>query len=131
LYDCISCPLYFFWTPDGFSKNCPNIKYDESMCSDYLTVFCVHSISFVPLIEFLNNSKQMSSIMSQCAIHMFDQSRFKVKVIVQCLTLYDCTSCPLYIFWTLQMSSKMSQCVVRMFDQGQVKVIVQLLWLPF
>ena len=45
--------------------------------------FRVHSISVETLVGFSNNFAQMSSIMSQCAVRMFDQGRFKVKVIVQ------------------------------------------------
>jgi len=40
----------------------------------------------------------MSSMMSQCAVCMFDQGWFKVKVVVQGKTLYDCITCLLDIF---------------------------------
>jgi len=73
-----------------------------------MTVFCVRSISFEPLVGFTNNFAQMLSItnyfaqmsamMGRCAVPMFDQGRFKVRVTVKDLTLYDCISCPLYIF---------------------------------
>jgi len=47
------------------------------------TIYRVRSISFEPLVEFTNNSAQMSSIISRRAVHMFDQGQLKVKVIVQ------------------------------------------------
>jgi len=57
-----------------------------------MTVYRVRSISFEPLVGFSNNSAQMSCMMSRCAVPLFDQGRFKVNVIVQRLTLYDCIS---------------------------------------
>jgi len=51
--------------------------------SCFLSRFCVHSISFEPLEGFTNILEQLSSIMIWCAVHMFDQGQFKVKVIVQ------------------------------------------------
>jgi len=36
-------------------------------------------------------------MISRFALPMFDQGRFKVKVIVQGLTLYNCIPCPLFI----------------------------------
>jgi len=45
-----------------------------------MTVFGVPSISFEPLVGFTNNVAKMSSMMSQCAVLMFDQGRVKVKV---------------------------------------------------
>jgi len=47
-----------------------------------MTVFGVHSISFEPLLGFTNNFAQMSIMMRQCAVSMFDQGRFKVKVTI-------------------------------------------------
>jgi len=55
-----------------------------------LSRFRVHPVSLEPLVGFTNNSAQMSSTMRRCAGLMFDQGWFKVKVIVQGLTLYDC-----------------------------------------
>jgi len=63
-----------------------------------MTIFYVRSISFEPLVGFTNYFAQMSAMMGRCAVPMFDQGRFKVKVTVKDLTLYDCISCPLYIF---------------------------------
>ena len=57
--------------------------------------------SFEPLVGYTNNSSQMLSMKSRCAVRRYDQSRFKVKVIIQGLTLYDFMSCPPYIFWTV------------------------------
>jgi len=45
-----------------------------------MTVFCVRSLSFEPLVVFTNNFAQMSAIMRQCAMLMFDQGQLKVKV---------------------------------------------------
>ena len=42
----------------------------------------VRSISFEPMVGFTNNFAQMSSMMRQCAVPMFDQGRFKVKVTI-------------------------------------------------
>jgi len=53
-----------------------------------ITAFRFRSISFEPVMECCNNSAQMSSMMRRCAVRMFHQGRFKVKVIVQSLTLY-------------------------------------------
>ena len=47
-----------------------------------MTVFRVRSISFEPLVGFTNNFAQMSSMMRRCAVPMFDQCLFKVKVTV-------------------------------------------------
>ena len=47
-----------------------------------MTVFRVRSISFEPLVGFTNNFVQMSSMMRRCAVPMFDQGRFKVKVTI-------------------------------------------------
>jgi len=60
--------------------------------------FCVRLISFEPLVGFTNISAQMSSMMSQCAVLMFDQGR--VKVIVQGLTWYDLVPLPSLITLT-------------------------------
>jgi len=45
-----------------------------------ITLFHVGSISFEPLVGFTNNSAQMSRMMIWCAVPMFDQCLFKVKV---------------------------------------------------
>jgi len=47
-----------------------------------MTVFHVGSISFEPLVGFTNYSLQMSRMMRWCAVPMFDQCLFKVKVTV-------------------------------------------------
>jgi len=39
------------------------------------TVFGVCSISFEHLVEFTNYSAQMRSMMSRCAVHMFNQGQ--------------------------------------------------------
>jgi len=46
-----------------------------------MTVFRVRSISFEPLVGFTNNFAPMSSKI-MCAVPIFDQGRFKVKVTV-------------------------------------------------
>jgi len=54
-----------------------------SVCpSVCLSRFRVRSISFETLVGFTNNFAQMSSMMRQCAVPMFDQGRFKVKVTI-------------------------------------------------
>jgi len=63
-----------------------------------MTVFRVRSISFETLMGFTYYFAQMTAMMGRCAVPMFDQGRFKVKVTVKDLTLYDYISCPLYIF---------------------------------
>jgi len=47
---------------------------------DCMTVSRVGSISFEPLVGFTNNFEQMSSMMRQCAVPMFDQGRVKVTI---------------------------------------------------
>jgi len=47
-----------------------------------MTVFHVGSISFEPLVGFKNFSAQMSRMIRRCAVPMFDQCLFKVKVTV-------------------------------------------------
>ena len=100
---------------------CPSVR--PSVCP---------SNSFEPLVGFTNNFAQMSSMMRRCAVPLFDQGRFKVKVTIKVLTLFDCISClhisfePLVGFTNnfAQMSSMMRRCAVPMFDQGGVKVTI-------
>jgi len=47
-----------------------------------MTVFRVRLISFEPLVGITNNFAQMSSMMRRCAVPMFNQGRFKVKVTI-------------------------------------------------
>jgi len=47
-----------------------------------MTVFRVRIISFEPLVGFTNNFAQMSSMVRRCAMPMFDQGRFRVKVTI-------------------------------------------------
>ena len=47
-----------------------------------LSHFRVRSISFEPLVGFTNNFAQMLSMMSRCAVPMFDQGCVKVKVTI-------------------------------------------------
>ena len=54
----------------------------QSKIKHCMTVFRVRSISFEPLVGFTNNFAQMSSMMRQCAVPMFDQGRFKVNVTI-------------------------------------------------
>jgi len=55
----------------------------QSKIKHCMTVFCVCSISFEPLVRFINNLAEMSSMIRQCAVHMFHQGQFRFKVIVQ------------------------------------------------
>jgi len=91
------CQVWWVDVQCMFDQGHFKVKFKVKHC---MTVFYVCSVSFEPLVGFSNNSSQMSSMMSWCAMRMFDQGRFKVKVIVQRWTLYNCISCPLYIFWT-------------------------------
>jgi len=45
-----------------------------------MTVFRVRSLSFEPLVGFTNYFEQMLAMMGRCAVPMFDQGWFKVKV---------------------------------------------------
>jgi len=51
----------------------------SSVCPSH---FRVRSISFEPLVGFTNNFAQMSSMIRQCAVPMFDQGRVKVKITI-------------------------------------------------
>jgi len=53
-----------------------------------MTVFHVRSISFEPLVGFSNYSAQMLKMIKRCAVPMFDQYLFKVKVTVKDLTFF-------------------------------------------
>jgi len=65
-----------------------------------MTVFWVCSLSFEPLVGFTNNLPEMLAIITLCAVPMFDQGWFKVKVRIYDYTLYDCILSLLFIFWT-------------------------------
>jgi len=52
----------------------------QSKIKHCMTVFGVRSISFEPLVGFTNNFPEMLAMITQCAVPMFDQGRFKVKV---------------------------------------------------
>jgi len=78
----------------------------------------------------------MSSIMSQFALRMFDQSRFKINVIVQDLTLYDSMTVLCVRSLTLEglmtflndlahMLSSRRRCAERMFYQGHLNVKIK------
>ena len=45
-----------------------------------MTVFWVCSLSFEPLVGFTNNFPEMLAMLGRCAVPMFDQGWFKVKV---------------------------------------------------
>jgi len=55
---------------------------EQSKIKHCMTVFRVRSKSLEPLVGFTNNFAQISSVMRQCAVLMFDQGRFKVKVTI-------------------------------------------------
>ena len=71
----------------------PPIKWEDifvlhvALLSVCLSRIPVRSISFEPLVEFTNNSAQMLSMMRRCAVPMFDQGHFKVKV-KHCMTVF-------------------------------------------
>jgi len=52
----------------------------------------VRSISIEPQVGFTNNSAQMSSMMSRCAVRMFDQGHFNVKVILYSTEVWSCNT---------------------------------------
>ena len=45
-----------------------------------MTVFRDRSVSFEPLLGFTNSFAQMSAMMGRCAVPMFDQGWFKVRI---------------------------------------------------
>ena len=87
LYDCIMCLLYNSWKVDDILKwLATKVKYHQthfslrslqdqgySLRSNKLS--CLLYISFEPLVRFTNNSAQMSSKMSQCAMRMTEQGQ--------------------------------------------------------
>jgi len=54
----------------------------QSKIKHCITVFRVRSTSFEPIVGFTNYFAQMSAMIARCAVPMFDQGRFKVKVTV-------------------------------------------------
>jgi len=52
----------------------------QSKIKHCMTVFCVRSISFEPLVGLTNNLAQMSAMLGRCTVPMLDQCWFKVKV---------------------------------------------------
>ena len=60
-----------------------HMLFSSAVCpSVCMSSFRVRSISLKPMVGFTNNLAQMSSMMSRCAVSMFDQGRFKVKVTI-------------------------------------------------
>jgi len=59
-----------------------SMSRSQSKIKHCMTVFHFRSISFEPLVGFTNNFAQISSMMRRCAVLMFDQGRFKVKVTI-------------------------------------------------
>jgi len=66
-----------------------------SVCPSH---FHVRSISFEPLVGFTNNSAEVSSMRSRCAVCMFDQGWFKVKHCMTVLRFLSVTLEELVIF---------------------------------
>jgi len=87
----LSCTIFICWTPGGiyiFSARMlvwlvdvqcvcltkvgsrSRSKFKVKHC---MTVLLVGSTPFKPMVRLTNNSAQKSSMMSQCAVHMFDQ----------------------------------------------------------
>ena len=65
---------------------CDQGRFKVNVIAQGLTLYngiLVRSASFEPLVGFIDNSAHMSSMMSRCAVRMFDQGRFKVNVIAQ------------------------------------------------
>jgi len=58
-----------------------------------MTVSRVCSIPFEPLVGFTNNFAQMSSMMRRCAVPIFNQGQFKVKIKVSVKTCSVCIFC--------------------------------------
>ena len=68
----------------------PKKKWGVILFLAQLQVCCLslyHTFVFAqylePLVGFTNNYAQMSSMISRCAVYMFDQGQFKVKVKIQ------------------------------------------------
>ena len=59
-----------------------SMSRSQSKIKHSMSVFRAGSISFEPMVGFSNNFAQMSSWMRRCAVPMFDQGRFKVKVTI-------------------------------------------------
>jgi len=133
MYDCITCPLYNSWrVGDNLKWLCTITKYHETMCRTQhcLTILCVRSISFEALVWFTNHSAQMPSMMSRCAVGLFDQTWVKVTV-KHCMTITVLlarfiTLKGLMTFWNnvAHLYSTNSWCAERMFDQGHFKINV-------
>ena len=68
-----------FLAPLSVRPSSVHLSVRPSVCPSH---FRVRSISFRPLVGFTNNFAQMSSMMRRCAVPMFDQGRFKVKVTI-------------------------------------------------
>jgi len=95
-----SCLLYIFWTPGGIYKLlCTNVKYDETMFSAYVLPRSVQGqghnlrlnivwLFFVSALYLLHPwwnlqiTLNKCSLVRWCAVPMFDQGRFKVKVTI-------------------------------------------------
>jgi len=80
-------------------KRRTHVKFDESMCIAYVWpssvqgqssrlnivwLYFVSALYILSLVGFTNNSAQMSNMISLCAVRMFDQGVFKVKVYRAC-----------------------------------------------
>jgi len=61
----------------------------QSKIKHCMTVTRVRFISFIPLVGLTNTFAQMSAMLRRCAVPMFDQGWFKVKVRIEDKTLYD------------------------------------------
>jgi len=151
LYDCISCPLYIFWTPGGIYKLlCTNVKYDETMCSAWVWPRSVEGqghnlrlknvvLYFVSAPYLLNPWWDFQITLHKCQVWWDDvqclgltkvgsgsRSQFKIK---HCMTVFRVRSIsfePLVVFtyYFAQMSSMKRRCAVPGFDQGRLKVKV-------
>ena len=103
------------------------LMFDPGQLKVNVKVF--RSLSFEPLVRFTNNFPEMLAMLRLCAVPMFDQGRFKVKI-KHGMTLFRVRSIsfePLMGFTKnfAQMSRLIRQCAVPMFDQGQFKVNVK------
>jgi len=94
----LSCPLYILkpWWDFQITLHKCQVWWDDVQClgltkvgsrsrskfkiKHCMTVFWVRSLSFEPMVRFTNNFPEMLAMMRQCAVPMFDQGWFKVKV---------------------------------------------------
>jgi len=136
----------------GFTNNCTNVKYDETMCSAQVWPRLVQGqghnlrlnivwLYFVSALYLLNTLWDLQITLHKCEVWWDDvqclgltkvgsrsRSQFKIK---HCMTVFSVRSIsfePLVRFTNnfAQMSSMIRRCAVLMFDQGRVKVRIKI-----